>query len=162
MKKTLLSLVFLVSFAGYTMYHYFGPQPSILAVSQPVVPKKSVTASKSRPTVPSNSGLGINSSQASARGQYVDGTYVGSVTDAYYGNVQVEAVISGGKLSDVRFLQYPSDRSTSRFINGQAMPMLTSEAVQAQSSNVDIVSGATDTSMAFQQSLSAARSQAHG
>ena len=47
-----------------------------------------------------------------------------------------------------------------QYINGQAMPMLTSEAVQVQSANVDIVSGATFTSQAFQQSLGSALAQA--
>jgi uncharacterized protein with FMN-binding domain len=44
--------------------------------------------------------------------------------------------------------------------NSIADPELTSEAVQAQSANVDIVSGATDTSLAFIQSLTNALSQA--
>lgn len=70
--------------------------------------------------------------------------------------VQVQATVAGGKLADVTFLQYPSDRSTSRYINGQAMGYLKEEALQAQSANVDIISGATDTSLAFQQSLATA------
>lgn len=94
------------------------------------------------------------------KGLYVDGNYTGSAADAYYGNVQVQAVVSGGKLTNVQFLQYPNTHSTSVYINSQAMPYLTQEAIQAQSANVDIVSGATDTSMAFQQSLAAALAQA--
>ena len=85
-------------------------------------------------------------------GQYKDGTYTGSVADAYYGNIQVQAVISGGRLTDVIFLQYPSDRRTSVSINTQAMPYLKSEAISAQSANVNIVSGASDSSQAFRQS----------
>ncbi len=94
------------------------------------------------------------------KGMYADGTYTGIVADAYYGLVQIQAVIQGGKLINVSFLQYPNDRRTSQYINGQAMPILKSEAIQAQSANVDIVSGATDTSMAFQQSLADALAQA--
>ena len=94
------------------------------------------------------------------KGLYADGQYTGSPADAYYGNIQVQVTVSGGKITDVAFLQYPSDRSTSRYINGQAMPYLKQEALQAQSANVDIVSGATDSSMAFQQSLASALSQA--
>jgi uncharacterized protein with FMN-binding domain len=93
-------------------------------------------------------------------GKFKDGSYIGPVTDAYYGNVQVKAVISGGKLADVVFLSYPSDRSTSQEINSQAMPLLIQEAVQAQSANVDGVSGATATSDAFVQSLGPALSAA--
>ncbi len=92
--------------------------------------------------------------------KYKDGAFIGPVADAYYGNIQVEAVIQGGKLVDVQFLQYPNDRSTSRFINSYAMPYLKSEAVAAQSANVNTVSGATDSSGAFRQSLSSALTQA--
>lgn len=98
---------------------------------------------------------------ATPQGQYKDGTYNGPVVDAFYGNVQVEAVIQGGKLTDVQFLDYPHDRRTSRFINQQAMPWLTQEAVQVQSANVDLISGATFTSEGFVQSLQSALDQAH-
>lgn len=91
---------------------------------------------------------------------YKNGTFIGQAVDAYYGMVQVRAVISGGKLTDVTWLQYPNDRETSRMISSQAMPLLTEQAIQAQSANVDGVSGATDTSGAFKVSLSDALSQA--
>lgn len=94
------------------------------------------------------------------QGQYTDGTYTGSVADAYYGNVQVQVTVSGGKMTDVAFLQYPNDRNTSRRINNQAMSMLSSEAIQAQNAQVDGVSGASDTTSAFRESLTAALSQA--
>lgn len=91
---------------------------------------------------------------------YKDGSYTGSVADAFYGNVQVKAVISGGKITDVVFLDHPQDRRTSQMINDQAMPMLTQEAISAQSANVDIVSGATATSNAFKESLQSALTKA--
>ena len=91
---------------------------------------------------------------------YANGTFTGSVVDAYYGNIQVQAIIANGQISDVQFLQYPSDRSRSVSINTRAMPILKSEAISAQSANVDIVSGATDSSRAFVQSLGSALAQA--
>ena len=91
---------------------------------------------------------------------YTDGTYTGSQADAYYGTVQIQVTVQGGMLTGVNFLQYPNDRRTSQSINGRAMPILKSEAIQAQNANVNIVSGATDTSMAFQQSLADALAQA--
>lgn len=93
-------------------------------------------------------------------GQYKDGIYTGISADAYYGKIQVRITISGGKITDVVFLDYPQDRGTSREINGQAMPFLKQEAIAAQSANVDIVSGATDSSLAFRQSLASALAQA--
>lgn len=96
----------------------------------------------------------------SSSAHYKDGTYTGSVADAYYGNIQVQVSVSGGKLIGVQFLQHPNDNPTSSFINSQAMPILRSEALQAQSANVQGVSGASDSSTAFQQSLASALQQA--
>jgi uncharacterized protein with FMN-binding domain len=93
-------------------------------------------------------------------GQYKNGTYIGSVQDAFYGNIQVQATISNGKISNVTFLQFPNDNRTSQFVNSQADPILSQEAIQAQSAQVDIVSGASASSQAFQASLADALSQA--
>lgn len=93
-------------------------------------------------------------------GTYTDGSYTGTAADAYYGTVQVKAIVQNGQLADVQFLQYPNDRSNSRFINNQAMPLLTQEAIQAQSAQVNGVSGATFTSQAFTESLAAALTNA--
>jgi len=91
---------------------------------------------------------------------YKNGTFTGPVTDAYYGMVQVQVVIQNGKITDVKFLDYPHDRRTSQEINAQAMPWLTQEAIQAQSANINLISGATLTSEAFANSLQAALSLA--
>lgn len=99
-------------------------------------------------------------SQTSSTGTYKDGTYTGDVADAYYGNIQVQATINNGKITDVTFLQYPNDNRTSINVNEMAMPQLRQEAIQAQSAHVDAVSGASDTSAAFQQSLSSALQKA--
>jgi len=97
---------------------------------------------------------------ASAGAQFKDGQYTGTVADALYGTVQVKATIQQGKLADVQFLDYPHDRRTSVRINSVAVPDLTSEALQAQSASVDIISGATLTSQAFIESLQSALIQA--
>jgi uncharacterized protein with FMN-binding domain len=94
------------------------------------------------------------------QGQYKNGSYTGSVQDAFYGNIQVQAVISGGRITDVIFLQFPNDNRTSQYINSQADPMLKQEAIQAQSAQINGVSGASASSQAFQASLADALSQA--
>ena len=91
---------------------------------------------------------------------YTDGAYTGPVTDAYYGLIQIQAIVQGGRLVGIKVVQYPSDRRTSIAINRQALPMLRDEVVAAQSANVDIISGATLTSEAFIQSLGGALRQA--
>jgi uncharacterized protein with FMN-binding domain len=94
------------------------------------------------------------------KGKYKDGSYTGDPADAFYGTIQVRTTISNGTLTDVTFLQYPNDRHTSIEINTQAMPMLRSEAISAQSGNVDIITGASDSSRAFIQSLTSALAKA--
>ncbi|UVK42780.1 FMN-binding protein [Mesorhizobium sp. AR07] len=91
---------------------------------------------------------------------FADGTYTGPVTDAYYGLIQIQASIQGGRLTALKVLKYPSDRRTSININRQALPMLRDEAISAQSADVDIISGATLTSKAFIRSLGGALKKA--
>ena len=93
-------------------------------------------------------------------GQYRDGAYDGRVTNAYYGLVQVQAVVQGGRLVSVRVLRYPNDRRTSRYISGNALPILQREAIAAQSARVGIISGATLVSRAYRLSLDSALSKA--
>lgn len=95
-----------------------------------------------------------------AAGGFADGTYTGPVTDAYYGLIQIQALIKGGRLTALKVLKYPSDRRTSIYINRQALPLLRDEAIRAQSAHVDIISGATLTSRAFIQSLGGALQKA--
>ncbi len=125
------------------------PQASFVQPTQPPAPTQAPTA-QAQPAQPAQ------------QGQYKDGTYNGNVADAYYGMLQVQAVIQNGKLSQVQILQYPHDRRTSQYINSQALPWLEQEAVQAQSANVDFISGATLSSQAFQQSLQTALQSARG
>jgi len=114
----------------------------------------------SRGTAVSGNTPSPSSASTPATGAYKDGSYTGSIADAFYGNVQVRATIQGGRLTAVTFLDYPHTHSTSIDINQQAMPYLQQEAIKAQNAQVDIVSGATYTSQAFIQSLSRALSQA--
>src|SRR6266581_8735805 len=51
---------------------------------------------------------------------------------------------------------YPNHTDRSVFINQNALPILKAEALKAQSANINMVSGATDTSNGFEQSLQSA------
>lgn len=93
---------------------------------------------------------------------YRDGTFKGPSMNAYYGRVQLSAVINSGQIQRIQVLDFPNDMRRSQYINSIALPMLEQEAVQAQSANIDIVSGATLTSEAFIRSLSGALSPARG
>lgn len=143
MKKALISIAVLGLFTLYSIKQHI-PSDEV-----------NVVASTTSPTIASSA---PSSTQPTVvpQGMYKDGQYTGNVADAYYGNIQVKAIIANGKITDVQFLQYPSNRQTSIEINTQAMPYLQQEAIAAQSAQVDIVSGATDSSQAFRQSLASA------
>jgi uncharacterized protein with FMN-binding domain len=146
MKKLALSAFVAITFVLYTLH-----------TRQEA--KSTVVAAPTQAASPATRSTGATSATPTSA-TYKDGSYTGSVANAYYGNIQVKAVIQGGKLTDVQFLQYPNDRANSVAINQQAMPYLKQEALQAQSAQVDVVSGATDTSEAFVQSLTTALSTA--
>lgn len=156
MKKLLYVCLLIGSYAAFVLYVQLnasspiGTPPIVIDDDdrRPVPVPTPVPASVPVPTPVQQTGL------------YRNGTYTGAVADAYYGNVQMQVTISGGRISNVQFLDHPQDRSRSVQINNYAMPLLKSEAIQAQSANVDIVSGATATSEAFIQSLASALTQA--
>lgn len=154
MKKALISTSVVVAFALYCLHAHNEQNEAakVTPASHSATPASTTTTSTSSQTT--------TASTSQSSGQYKDGTYTGTSADAYYGYIQVKAVISGGKLTDVIFLDHPNDRRESIEINSQAMPLLKQEAIQAQTAQIDGVSGATDTTQAFIESLNSALNQA--
>jgi len=101
-----------------------------------------------------------NRSSGSASSPAKITTYTGSVAQTRWGPVQVKITVQAGKLTKVTIMQHPSGNSRDAVINSQALPILIDETVQAQSANIDMVSGATVTSEGYLQSLQAALDQA--
>ena len=134
-------------------------QTSQSAANQTTTTDTSVASTTTTDTAPTT-GATTTTTTTVANALYKDGQYDGRIADAYYGNVQVRAIIQGGKLTDVQFLSYPNGRNQSIEINSYALPILKSEAIKVQSAKVNIVSGATNSSNAFINSLSSALGQA--
>ena len=158
MKRFLLSVIVIGSFILFSLYFRLTGQSAAV----PISPNPS---GNPNPTAPSATNAPQITNPPSTvtpipASGFKDGSFSGDVADAYYGNIQVQTVIQGGKIADIQFLQYPNDRSHSIQINQYAMPILKSEAIQAQNANVNIVSGATDSSQAFIQSLQSALNKA--
>lgn len=86
---------------------------------------------------------------------YADGTWTGTAVDEPWGTFQVQAVISGGQLTDVVVVTSPQDHHSAR-INDQAIPVLTEAAIASQGAEVDLISGATWTSESYAASLQGA------
>ena len=91
----------------------------------------------------------------------VNGTFTGSDAPNFFGDVIVRVVISNGHITDVQAVKLPTDRAYSAYVSQVAGPLLRTEALQAQSANIDIISGATYTSQSYAQSLESALQQAH-
>ncbi len=130
--------------------------PTLAPTAQPITPPLAQLTPTMVPPLAQPTPTIAPPPAAVVAGAYKDGEFTGSQVDAFWGLVQVKAIIQNGKIADVQFLLYPSDRRTSMRINSIAMPYLQTEAIQAQSANVDIISGATLTSEGFAQSLQAA------
>src|SRR5947207_13801730 len=145
---------------AFGIYSIIQDHSGLVAVA-PTPPGGSRPSSSAATSPTETPGVTVTPSATQTPGSaYKDGLYTGSVADAQWGVVQVKAIITNGKITDVQFLQYPNDCNRSIEINSMADPQLTSEAIQAQSANVDIVTGATDSSAAFMQSLTDALSHA--
>jgi len=92
---------------------------------------------------------------------YKDGQYTGQVFQNQFGDTQVKVTISGGRITDVQALQLPYDRQRSAEISQYAAPQLHDEVLQAQSAQIDTLSGATYTSDSYAQSVQSALDKAH-
>jgi uncharacterized protein with FMN-binding domain len=68
----------------------------------------------------------------------------------------VQITVQNGKITAADVLQVPSENPKDQEINSYAVPILNSEAVSAQSADIDMVSGATVTSEGYLQSLQSA------
>jgi uncharacterized protein with FMN-binding domain len=98
------------------------------------------------------------SSPASSGSSATDGTYPGDAVDVGrgYGTVQVEITVTGGRIVDVQALAVPQNDPRSAQISNVAVPYLVDQALQAQSSSIAGVSGASYTSAGFAESLKTA------
>ena len=91
---------------------------------------------------------------------YKDGTYTGSTVQHPYGTVTVTVTISGGKITDVSAKALDGGDRRSQSIDSQAVPIMKSEVLAANSANVSTISGATYTSSAYITSLQSALAKA--
>ncbi|WP_075732157.1 FMN-binding protein [Streptomyces acidiscabies] len=90
---------------------------------------------------------GASSGAAASSSKVVDGPTVGTEK----GDVQVQVTFDGDAISAVKMLKQPNHPQTTA-----AVPKLIAETLDAQSADIDTVSGATITSDGYKESLQAA------
>lgn len=84
------------------------------------------------------------------------GTFDGDTVVTRFGRVQVRIVVADGRIATVKAVQVPTGDRHNDAINARAVPILDAAAVEAQSADLDLVSGATLTSQGYMQSLQSA------
>ena len=90
-------------------------------------------------------------------GKFKDGEFLGeSVSADRWGDLQVKAIVEGGRLVKIDFVKYPQSTRRSISISNASLPKLVNEAIENQDAQVDVVSRATDTVIAFRASLDSA------
>jgi uncharacterized protein with FMN-binding domain len=129
-------------------------QPSPTSIPQPVIQRQIPVAPRLSPTPPPVAASASSGAGAQTQGTYKDGTYTGQGTSRR-GDVWVSVQVQGGRIANVSItrstLQYPL----------RDIANLPSQVVQRQSAQVDIVSRATYSSMAFRGAVTQALASAH-
>jgi uncharacterized protein with FMN-binding domain len=112
--------------------------------------------------VPQPDPTGASRGEGSPGPSTSDSTVVnGTISATRWGPVQVQVVISGGRITDLVALRYPTSNGRDQQINAYALPILRDRVLAAQSSGVDVVTGATVTSVGYLHSVQAALDMAH-
>lgn len=138
--KRVLPVLALTVAALIPLWRY---EPSSGAVT--TTPTTTSEATASAPA-PSSSGSSPGSSTPATRL-----VVQGSTVTTEKGDVQVEVTFDGDRITSVRMLRQPNHPQTEA-----AVPTLIEETLQAQSADIDSVSGATITSEGYVESLQAA------
>jgi uncharacterized protein with FMN-binding domain len=85
-----------------------------------------------------------------------DGDYTSDRVQFEWGDLRARIVVTGGKITTVQIVSYPDHRSQSLYLIQLADPILTQEVIKTQQSKVNVVSSATNSSIAFQDAIAGA------
>jgi uncharacterized protein with FMN-binding domain len=129
--------------------------------SAPAATTPSTSATAATPSTPSSTAAAPAAPPAPSPSKAASsGNVKGDTIQTPFGNVQVEIVVANGKVSDVKVLQATNFGQRSVQISSYADPILRGEVIQAQSANVQMISGATYTSDGYLQSVQSALDKA--
>ena len=142
------------------LFGYHTSTSGALTTSDTVVPSTLDPGSAAGGSAGAAGGAGSGRSGGRGAARPAAFTVTGPVVQTQWGPVQVQVTTAGGQINDVTVLQHPDGNSTDQQINAYALPILVQSTLDAQSANIDMVSGATVTSEGYLQSLQAALDQA--
>jgi uncharacterized protein with FMN-binding domain len=101
-------------------------------------------------------GGSLERAHAAPLGSSTSRTFKGPTEDTQHGPVQVSIVVKTKKIVNVKASISPNEDGRSPFLQSRAVPLLKQEVLTAQSAKINEVSGATETSDAYIQSLQSA------
>lgn len=146
------ALVGVVGVSAATTGYYTMVKPNLSADTP-------TTAATSTSTSSENKNSSSSTQNSTSNGQYKDGTYTGSVASTKRGDFQVSVEVSGGKITNIKMLTQPTEGKSAE-INKTAIPTYVQEAIDAQGTDIQLVSGASETYSGFKTSLQNALNQA--
>jgi uncharacterized protein with FMN-binding domain len=164
--STLTALVLLFGYRTSTSSTAASYSTVAIGVSAPSTPSTSASSGQttssagSPPTGTNASSSTTSGAAAAASTATVAKTITGTAAQTRYGPVQVQITVQSGKITNVSVIQYPNSNGRDQEINSNALPILVSETIKAQTAKVDMVSGATYTSNGYLTSLQSALDQA--
>ena len=155
---TVAGLVMLLSFKSHTA----STAAAGIAGGGGAVGSSAAGTGGSGGTASSGAGSVTGTGQAAggASGSAASTVVSGQPISTAYGTMQVQATLTGGRITKVAVLQETNVGGTSQQIDATAIPQLTKEALTAQSARIDAVSGATYTSSGYIKSLQSALDKA--
>ena len=116
-------------------------------VSPPLPPVSGTPNPDANPPIPAGTRL-------------VDGEYTSDRIQFEWGDLRSRIVVTNGKVTTVQIMSYPDHRSQSLYLIQLADPILTTEVIKTQQAKVNTVSTATNSSIAFQDSIANAMMKA--
>lgn len=132
-------------------------QLSAAGTSAPASPEPSVAAGPHASASPSPTSSPTSSPTADPTAATLTAT--GGAFQFRFGIVQVAVTLEGDQIVDVQALQLPDGDRRSASISQEVAPMLRESALAVDSADIDVVSGATYTSLAYAYSLQSALDQ---
>jgi hypothetical protein len=168
-KRGLIALV--LTLAGLRLIVAYSPPGGDIGLGG-TTPDPNASPSAGPTTAPSNGGGGGGGTtptptptkkpkpSTAPSGTLKDGTYDGDAVQFRFGTAQVEIVVSGGLITEVKALQLPTGGGYTARVTNFFKTQVPSRVVADQGWKISSVGGATYTSQAYAQSLQSAISKA--
>ena len=162
-KRGLIALV--LTLAGLRLIVAYSPPGGDIGSVDPsadpsVVPSEAPSASPGSSASPTPTPTKTPKPSKAPTGTLKDGTYDGDAINFKYGTAQVEIVVSGGVITEVKALQLPTGGGYTKRVTTFFQTQVPSRIVADQGWKISNVGGATFTSRAYSQSLQSAINQA--